>query len=144
MSTTQVYEQMVASTPADLPARIMQVLEYALKNSPGINVTKQDMIKNVYGKFIEKARLSGTTEERQLRDTIADLQVSGYPIIASSGKAGYRLAQNKAEIEEYVSELESRISQLQSKVFALRRYTYPAVWKMEYQQPEAVTQPMML
>lgn len=140
MSTTQVYDQMVATMPEDLPKRIMQVLTTAYKESPGSNVTKQDIIKQAFPLPIRRP----ATEDRQLRDTIADLQLAGYPIVASSGKAGYRLAVDSEDAAEYISELESRKEQLQNKIDALRGQIYPAFWKVEFKEPVNATQPLMI
>ena len=147
MSTTQAYEKIKATAPADLQKSIMKVLDFARVNSPGINVTKHDLILNIYGKHISGTQLTSSTEDRQIRDAIADLQLAGYPIIASSGKPGYRLAAKREEIEEYVAELEARVSQLQSKIFALRKCSYLAVgWESKYNQPEPpqATQPALI
>ncbi len=128
MSTTVQYRHIVATMPEDLGAKIMKVLEYAYAVSPGVNVTKQDLIWNVFGVWIEKRDLINSTEDRQIRDKIAELQLDGYPIIASSGKPGYRLDPNREEIEEFCKELEARMEQLRQKVLALRhprkKYVY--------------------
>jgi hypothetical protein len=128
MTTTPRYDYIVATMPLDLGEKVMKVLEYAYAVSPGVNVTKQDLIWNVFGKWIEKRDLIYCTEDRQIRDVIALLQLEGYPIIASSGKPGYRLDPDREEIETFCKELDARIEQLRQKVLALRnprkKYTY--------------------
>lgn len=120
MSTTKTYEIMLQTSPQDLPKKVMEVLEFAFTNSPGLNVTRQDMILNVFGVFVEKSRLANSKEDRQIREAIEALQRDGYPVISSSGKPGYRLAVDDQDIEEYIIELESRRKQLEEKIRCLR------------------------
>lgn len=128
MSRTFQYESIVATTPEDLGEKIMKVLEYSYAVSPGVNVTKQDLIWNIFGISVDKRDLVYSSYDRQIRDTIAELQLDGYPIIASSGKPGYRLDPERQEIEEFCKELEARMERLREKVLALRhprkKYTY--------------------
>jgi len=122
--------------PLDINQRVMQVLEFAFENSPGINVTRQDMVANIFGIFVEKSKLANSTEDRQIREAIEDLQRAGYPVISSSGKPGYRLAVDDQEKETYIVELESRRKQLEEKIRALRN---PRV-KYVYRQPVQAVQ----
>ena len=129
MSHTDAYKQIVDSTPDDLPEKIMDVLTKAYQTQPGANVTKQEIIRAVFGEPDFERNRVNSTKDRQVRDVIADLQLEGYPIIASSGKAGYRLAANVSEATQYIAELESRVSQLQGKIRALRTPNMKHVYK---------------
>jgi hypothetical protein len=140
MTTTQQYDLIVAQTPPDITKKVMDVLEYAFNHSPGINVTRQDMILNVFGIFVEKSKLSNNREDRQIREAIETLQREGYPVISSSGKPGYRLAVDEADIEDYIVELESRRKQLEEKIRCLRNPRK----KYVYQKPVIATQPALI
>ncbi|MDD2922169.1 MAG: hypothetical protein PHQ36_07770 [Anaerolineales bacterium] len=140
MTTTPQYDRIIETIPTGLEKRVMDVLQYAFEASPGINVTRQDMIQNVFGVFVEKSKLSNNREDRQIREAIENLQRAGYPIISSSGKPGYRLAINNADMEAYIAELESRRSQLEEKIRALRT-TRPNYF---YVQPVIATQPALI
>ncbi len=122
MSRT-VYRHIQETAPADLERRIMDILEAARRSSPGTNVTKSELILQIYGIRTPLGRTvtgNTSTQDRQIRDAIADLQEQGYPIIASSGAAGYRLAINDEERLDYIHEIEARINKLELKVRALR------------------------
>lgn len=138
LEPSKVYAQILADTPDDLGEKIMKVLEFAAEYSPGINVTKQDLIWNIFGKWYEKNMIASTNEDRQIRDTIADLQLAGYPIIAISGKAGYRLAigDEDEDMAKCIAEIEARIRELEDKARALR---HPRK-RYHFEKPVTVTQ----
>ena len=122
MSRT-VYRHIQETAPAELERRIMEILESARKSSPGTNITRPELILQIFGIHTPLGRtVTGktATQDRQIRDAIADLQEQGYPIIASSGAAGYRLAINDQERLEYIREIEARIKKLENKLHALR------------------------
>lgn len=121
MTTTQQYEMILATMPEDLPSRIMSVLEKEFNKNPGKNLSRQEMVYLVHNIVIPKDKLANSTEDRQNRETIEALQLQGYPIISSSGKAGgYRLAVDQEDSESYINELESRRKNLELKIAALR------------------------
>jgi flagellar motility protein MotE (MotC chaperone) len=121
MSRT-VYRHIQETAPADLERRIMEILEAARKSSPGTNITRPELVLQIFGIHTTafSRQPSASTKDRQIRDAIADLQEQGYPIIASSGAAGYRLAINDQERLEYIREIEARIKKLENKLHALR------------------------
>lgn len=140
MSTTKQYDQLVAEMPPGIQADIMIVLLESYHNARGQNVTRERLILLVFNKVVDKAKLSGSKEDRQIRDSIEELQRQGYRIISSSGRPGYRLAVDDADMEEYIAELESRKASLEEKIRCLRT---PRP-KYEYVEPEIVLQPALI
>ena len=65
------------------------------------------------------AFMSGGSD-RQNRAIIEMLQDKGYPIVASSGTAGYVLAADEATTEAYIAELVSREENLRNKIRSVR------------------------
>jgi hypothetical protein len=116
----------------------MEILETARKSSPGVNITRPELVLQIFGSHVDRFRLANSTQERQIRDAIADLQEQGYPIIASSGAAGYRLAIDDDERLEYIREIQARIAKLEKKVNALR---HPR-WSYSDEPVQAIQRPL--
>jgi hypothetical protein len=66
--------------------------------------------------------LSNDTRDRKIRKGIEHLRNLGFPIVSTSGKAGYKLDTNPQHIEDMIREWESRITHLQHRVGAARHY----------------------
>lgn len=121
MTTTPQYQMILEEMSDDLPSRVMKVLEDEYRQHPGQNISRVNMVFRVFDVVVAKDKLANSSEDRQNRETIEALQLQGYPIISSSGKAGgYRLAADQAGIESYINELESRRKNLELKIAALR------------------------
>jgi hypothetical protein len=140
MTTTYEYDRICAEMPEGLPADIMTVLTNQWRNFPGTNVNRETLILLVFHRVVEKSKLTGSHKDRQIRETIEQLQREGYRVISSSGKPGYRLAVNDEDMESYIAELESRKTHLEEKIRALRT---PRP-KFEYIAPMQASQPALI
>jgi len=120
MSTTPVYEKIRADLEAGQLKEIeRKILEALLRAPAGLN--RKGLIRVVFGKEAQK-NLGNDTRDRKIRKAIESLRNQLYPIISTSGKAGYKLTTDPEMIEEMIRELESRIAHLQQKVDAARMY----------------------
>lgn len=100
------------------------VLENLIEHA-GERVTRYELLEAVHGlkarEWAEAHGLANSTEDRQNREIIETLQSKDYPIVSSSGTAGYVLAADEETTEKYVAELVSRSNNLNDKINSLRR-----------------------
>jgi hypothetical protein len=87
----------------------------------GLKVTRPELIFELFGVVIPQANLASSTEDRRIRQAIENLQRREYPILSSSGQAGYILATDDQDLDVYVGEIVSRVSQLKEKAESLRK-----------------------
>lgn len=121
MTTHPVYDQLLASlTDADETAVLKVLLERA-----GERVTRYELLETIQGAearaYAEQHGLANNTDDRRNREAIERLQGKDYPIVSSSGQAGYILAADDAITEAYIAEIGSRITQMEAKKESLRR-----------------------
>lgn len=111
--SNRVYDDLLRTMPQDLEQQVLHVIASA----DGRAVGRRELVERIFG--YTPANLANDRHDRQIRKAIEALQLQGYPIISSSGKGGYRMA-NEAEIDEYIRELEARRARLAEKIRALR------------------------
>ena len=124
---TLEYDRILATMPKGLEKDVFDLLVQLYKYSSE-TVTRKELVYNLFGKYVENSKLANCLEDRQIRTAIEHLQRDGYPVISSSGKPGYKLAGNDAEMESYIAELESRRDQLADKIKALRQPRHKLTW----------------
>ena len=99
---------MKPSIPEWLPDDVL----FYLRTNPGKRMTKAEI-----------ARFSGLkynkTNDRYIREAVRILRADGYPIISTSGQAGYSYDPDK--VDEIIADLESRIIDLNKTIKALRK-----------------------
>lgn len=117
MTTTPVYDQLLSEITDDLQRRVFQ----ALADHAGEKVTRPDLVFAVFGHYVQQGALGNNTDDRKIRECIEALQMREYPILSSSGEAGYVLLADEAELDKYVAELASRRERLSEKIGALQR-----------------------
>ena len=138
MSTTKVYEQLLAEITDTLERKVFQVLAEV----PGERVTRPELVLRVFGIPVAQGSLGSNPEDRKIRKCIERLQGRGFPILASSGEAGYWMETDPTEIETYIAELESRRERMAEKIRSLRRAKGVASqinWKAKPQPASQIT-----
>ena len=114
--THPVYELLLKNVTDEFERSVLNVLiEHA-----GEKVSRPDLVAALFGITVQPGRLANSTEDRRIREAIERLQRSEYPIMASSGSAGYVLATDEADIDSYIGEIVSRQNMLKEKEKALR------------------------
>ncbi len=113
-----VYAQLLDEVTDDLERKVFE----ALAEHAGERVTRPQLVLMVFGVYVSQDKLSASNEDRKIRECIERLQAKNFPILASSGKAGYILTDDDRIFHEYISELMSRREQLEAKV----RHLYAA------------------
>jgi len=108
------YEKLLAEMNAgELSELERKVLDALLKAPDGI--TRRGLVQAIYG--VEAQRnLSNDPHDRKIRKAIERMRECLIPIVASSGKAGYRLDTSPEVIQNMLAELESRIAHLKQRL----------------------------
>lgn len=120
MPHTPEYEKLLAELKTgELPTTVHKILD-ALSQTPK-GLTRKGLIRIVFGKEPDH-NLSNDTRDRKIRKGIEYLRNLGFPIVSTSGKAGYKLDTDPKNIDEMIQEWESRIVHLQHRVNAAQRY----------------------
>ena len=120
MPKTPKYKKLLAELNAgELPEIVRKILDALLKAQKGL--TRRGLVRIVFGEEPDN-NLSNDTRDRKIRKGIEYLRKLGFPIISTSGKAGYRLDTDPENIECMVRELKSRIMHLQQRVEAISSY----------------------
>jgi hypothetical protein len=103
MTTHPVYDQLLSEVTDDLERQVLQVLI----ERAGTKTSRPDMVFAVFGIYVQASQLADSTEDRKIRECIERLRAT-WPIVSSSGEAGYILEDNEASILEFAKEQESR------------------------------------
>lgn len=120
MSHTPEYEKLLEELNAgELPTIVRKILD-ALSQAPK-GLTRKGLIRIVFGEEPDN-NLSNDTRDRKIRKGIEHLRNLGFPIVSTSGKAGYKLDTDPKNIKCMIRELKSRIMHLQQRVDAISSY----------------------
>ena len=117
MPTHPIYDLLLEGVGDDLERRVLT----ALIKHAGKRLSRPGLVFEVHGIYVQQNEINSSAEDRQNREAIERLQRSGYPIIASSGQAGYKLGGDFEELDDYVKELASRKMNLEEKIRYLRQ-----------------------
>src|SRR5512147_1335892 len=116
MSHTPKYEKLLTELNAgELPIIVRKILDVLSQAPKGL--TRKGLILIVFGEDPDN-NLSNDTRDRKIRKGIEHLRNLGFPIVSTSGKAGYKLDTASKNIDEMIREWESRIIHLQHRVNA--------------------------
>lgn len=83
------YSQLLEEVTDEVKSGILHALLTAAESADP-SVTRGELIRRVYGVDVTPETLAGSREDRRIRAAIAELRRS-WPIVSSSGGAGYRL-----------------------------------------------------
>lgn len=120
MSHTPEYEKLLVELNAgELPIMVQKILDALLQAPEGL--TRKGLIRIVFGEEPD-SNLSNDTRDRKIRKGIEHLRNLGFPIVSTSGRAGYKLDTDPENIACMVRELKSRIIHLQQRVDAISSY----------------------
>jgi len=117
MQITTVYEQLIAEiTDAD-EKKVFDILLQA----DGRRVTRAELALEVFGVVIAPEALANSVEDRKVREIIHRLRERDYPIVSSSGAAGYTMKASAEEMDIYIADQASRKEKIQDNIDAAYR-----------------------
>lgn len=144
MTTHPVYDMLLA----EIDDAMERAVFMALLERAGARVTRYELLEKVHGPkalaWAQENGLANSTGDRQNRECIERLQARDYPIVSSSGQAGYILAADDETTEAYISEIGSRIQQMQLKQEALRRSKRWIKFIREYKDSRPMVQARLI
>jgi hypothetical protein len=103
----------------ELPIVVHKILDALLQAPKGL--TRKGLIRIVFEEEPDN-NLSNDMRDRKIRKGIEYLRNLGFPIVSTSGKAGYKLDTDPKNVECMIRKWESRIVHLQQRVDAAQRY----------------------
>lgn len=134
VSPAAIYESIIGGIAPGLEQKVFDILATSL----GHEVSRQNIVFRIFGIQVAPSQLANCTEDRQVRECIRSLREKDYPIISSSGKAGYTLEADPVRIDATIAELSSKIESMKDVVEHLYRSKRKAhelqVWR-ESEQP---------
>lgn len=119
MTTNSIFTRIMAEMPPGLEKTVMLILADGHIGQEN-RISKRTLYARVAVIEPQLRRAALSTLDRQVRKTIEQLQLQGYPILSDSGQGGYWLGR-RSEVAAYLSELQSRLDSLTIKVRALRQ-----------------------
>ena len=107
-----IYDQLVSEiTDAD-ERKVVDVLLQA----DGQRISRVELVKEVFGVVVESEALANSVEDRKVREIIHRLRERDYPIVSSSGAAGYTMKASAEEMDVYIADLASRKEEIQHDI----------------------------
>jgi hypothetical protein len=132
MPTTPQYEVMRSQVTEPLQLKVLNLLE---ANPKG--VSRMELAMEIYQ--YPPRNLETSSEDRIIRSAIRKLRDLNFPIVSSSGERGYRLSENKDEIEAMAREYDSRAESCKAEAFRIRTIQKPLAKAIaEYRQTHKI------
>lgn len=116
MPSHPVYTILLNGVTEELERKVLS----ELIDKAGKRVTRPDMVFAIFGKYVQQEELGNDTHDRQIRESIERLQARGFPILATSGQAGYMLGTDEKVLDDYLKELGSRRARIDEKMNHLK------------------------
>lgn len=111
------YDEIRAEMPAGLKKRVLHILS---GHKGGENrITRIDLVQRAFNIFDNNKVTE--TQDRQVRDAIAELRRERHMICSDSGEGGYFIAGNYEEVLRIAAEMDSRAMDLLEKSRILKR-----------------------
>lgn len=117
MRPSEYYQSILDSIDSDLERRVFDLLAVHI----GEPISRTFMISFLFGEDIEEAETGNNPRDRAIRKCIENLRSRDFPIVSTSGEAGYCLSDDPLKIDRCVAEDRSRIDRMQSKISHLLR-----------------------
>lgn len=112
MNPAQVYERILSEVNDGNERKVFDVLVKHI----GTRITRQQLVFEIWGIEIPNDAVADSNEDRIVRKCIWRLREKGFPIISSSGSAGYKLIADTAEIDKTIAEFAARIESEQDTI----------------------------
>lgn len=110
-----------ATLCAEITDRDERAVFDALARKVNQFLTRDDLMIHVFGTWVPRGDRGWERMDRSIRKCIEALRTRGYPIVATSGEAGYKLVDDPAEMDACIAEEGRRILTIQRKIDAMYR-----------------------
>lgn len=117
MQPAEYYQAILQSINDDLERRVFELLTKHI----GEPITRSYIVSMLYGDFVSDWEVTNNPHDRAVRKCIENLRSRDYPIVSTSGEAGYCLTDDPRAIDQCVAEERSRIANTQRKIDHLLR-----------------------
>lgn len=117
MPTTPVYDEILLGVTDELEKAVFEYFAAHI----GETISRSELVKAVYGIDVKPGDLTNSAEDRRIRECIEALRKRDYPIVSTSGKAGFKLTIDDNEIMEFIGELQHRQAEIGKTIDAAWR-----------------------
>lgn len=139
--TSPVYDALLSEITDELEHTVLVILI----ERAGQKTTRQDMVMAVFGHYVLPSQLAASTEDRKIREVIERLRAKDWPIVSSSGEAGYILEDNEERIREFAAEQQARAEKNRQTALSAYRWLPKARTIREMRRSNlTVTQPKLI
>lgn len=135
MQPTDYYQSILDTITDDLERRVFQLLSSRV----GSQTSRSFMIFWLFGEEVTDDSLASNPHDRAIRKCIENLRNRDYPIVASSGEAGYCLTDDPEQINACIAEERARVKKIEEKIGHMQRSRQMAhdlhLWRQGAQLP---------
>jgi hypothetical protein len=111
------YACILEGLPEDLGRKVFTILSGHVGQDRAI--TREALATQALGEFT-------ATTDRQVREVIEELRRKRVPVLSSSGRAGYWLAKDRADVDGCIADLYARYHSIEETIRQLRQARVPA------------------
>lgn len=123
MHPKEIYERLEHELESGELNDLQKQVFTLLKDNPA-GLSRQDLVMKIFGYWPET--LEGNTDDRKIRKAIERLRLRNFPILATSGRPGYRLDISREAVYQMLSEMRSRREHIDQQITAtLKFYEIP-------------------
>jgi hypothetical protein len=139
--TSPIYDQLLEGVTEELERKVLDILLQSYPETSA-GITRQQLVLTLFGYWPEN--LATDQNDRIIRKAIEHLRQE-WPIVSSSGGAGYRLSEDADEIKAFAAEQEARAEKIKRDARAAFRWLPKARAIREMRRSNlTVTQPKLL
>lgn len=113
----RVYENILSELANELDDLERKVYELLRDNPAGLD--RYELVHRIYG-YIPVT--IDNPDDRKIRKAIERLRLRLFPILSTSGKAGYRLGTDSESVGQMIAELQSRRAKLDEQIEAASKF----------------------
>ncbi len=119
MTTTPVYEQILAELAVGELSELQERIFAALRRAYPASLSRHELVLQQYGYW--PVDINKDVKDRKIRKAIQSMRDLLIPIVSSSGEAGYRLDVSEEAIRSMIAEWRSRRGRLNERILAAER-----------------------
>jgi len=112
------YDNLLSQITEEDEKKVFEIFAHRI----GQRISREYLLQEVYGVIITDVEyLNMDSHDRMIRKHIENLRLKSFPIVATSGNAGYIMVDDPDLIDAYIAEESNRILHLENKIQMLYR-----------------------